>query len=69
MAYAEPKIFESNFAKKMDGLLNEALSKCITVLKGFGVFSFNLSELFYSEEINTFLHNNQKIISLGFHTS
>ena len=25
-AYAEPTNFESNFAKKMDGLLNEALN-------------------------------------------
>ena len=31
MAYAEPKIFESNFAKKMDGLLNEALNVSYTL--------------------------------------
>ena len=30
MAYAEPTNFESNFAKKMDGLLNEALNVLCT---------------------------------------
>ena len=40
-AYAEPTNFESNFAKKMDGLLNEALN-VLYFFEGFGVLSFYL---------------------------
>ena len=55
MAYAEPTNFESNFAKKMDGLLNEALN-VLYFLKVLEFSALILSEIFYSEEINIFLH-------------
>ena len=55
MAYAEPTNFESNFAKKMDGLLNEALN-VLYFLKVLEFSALILLELFYSEEINIFLH-------------